>query len=320
MAIARRVAAGLVLSWPIAGVAGAESPPARDLHVVVTLASGECVAGSMADRTLSYETGRDVADVPLSLTRAVERSADGETVRLRTADGPVRRWVLGSGSLEVEPAGGGALRVLPLAEVVDLRATPRIRIQGSGDAWWDLAFEHARGWDVRNDGDRLRVLHVDPAVIHTESHGPWSRARLSRPLAPFGDFFLEAAIAWDDEGAGERAMQNLYVTLYDTAGNEVVCAGHHDAWSATTGSRYARVAGCARESGYGTARARGRTDIRVVRRGGVVGVLFDGVEAHQGASAAPVARVVVQVDFYAYRGPDGDSAFGTMTLERLEIR
>ena len=321
MAGRRRAAtASLVLLLAAACPAAADTPPPRDLHLDVTLASGDRVPGSGADRQIVLFTNAGRVGIALSRVRAVDRNQDGETVTVRTADGVARRGVLETETLDVLPTGASAPRRIATADVRALRVTPRVRIAGSGDAWWDLAFANALGWQVENGEDRLSVRSIDPARVNPGSHGPWSRVLLSRDVAPFGDFRLAAGIAWDADGAGPRAMQGLYVSLLDAAGNEIASAGHHDAWDGTTGSRYSRLAGTVRESGHGTQPATGRADLRIVRSDGRLRVLFDGEEAQACESRAAVARIVVQVDFYAYCGPEGKSVFGTATLERVEIR
>lgn len=306
----------LAAAWPVT----ADTPPSRDLHLDVTLASGVRRAGSGADRQIALFTDEGRIGIALSRVRAIDRNEDGETVTVRTADGGERRGVLESESLDVLATGAAAPMRIATADMWALRVTPRIRIAGAGDAWWDLTFVNALGWQVENGEDRLSVRNIDPALVNPGSHGPWSTVRLSRNVASFGDFRLSAGIAWDAGGAGPRAMQCLYVSLLDADGNEIVCAGHHDAWSGTTGSRYSRLSGRVRESGYGTQPATGRADLQIVRSDGRLRVLFDGEEGQACESSAPVARIVVQVDFYAYCGPGGTSVFGTATLERLEIR
>jgi hypothetical protein len=305
---------------PEHGVPVAEPAPERDLHVDATLVSGERLPGSSAacDVALFADKGREA--VPLSSVREITRNDDRETVTVRLADGSTRRGVLETNSFSILPAGAMRARVLAANDVRALRVTPRIRIEGSGDAWWDLSLVNACGCDTDNTGGRLTVKRIDPEQFNLGNGGPWSTVRLAREIEPRGDFDLAAGLAWSDDGTGPRAMQNLYVTLFDTAGNEIVCAGHHDAWDGTTGSRYTRLGGAEKQSGYGTQPACGRADLRIARASGVLRVSWNGEEMRSCQCAAPVARVVVQVDYYPWRGWDALSVLGAATLERLEIR
>ncbi len=292
----------------------------RDLHVDVTLVGGERIPGSGADQMITFFTREGRSVIPLSSVRAIDANGDQETVTVRTADAIERRGVLETETIELVATGSTVPRVIDVADVQALRVTPRIRIAGSGDAWWEVSFVHAHGFEVENDDGRLTVRNIDPAVMNAGSHGPWSTVNLSRDIDPLVDFELEARMAWDADGAGRYAMQNLFVTLFDAEGTEIVSAGHHDAWTGSTGSRYSRVSDVQQESGYGTQPATGCADVRIVREGGRLRVLWDGDEVRAHAAPAAIVRVVVQVDFYAYRGSYGESVFGTASLDRLEIR
>lgn len=305
---------------PAADSASRGSPQPRDLHLDVTLASGARVPGAGEDQTLSLFSDAGRTAVPLSQVRAIDRNADGETVTLRMADGTTRRGVLESESIVVFPAGAVSPQTYPTSSLRAVRVTPRIRIEGSGDAWWDVAFVDALGTDVAARDGRLTFERIDPAVVNAAGGGTWSAVTLSRDVAPLDDFDVSSGIAWDAGNAGPRAMQSLSVRLLDARGRAVASAGHHDAWTAVTGCRWSVLGGKEQTSGYGTQPAAGRADLRIVREKGRLRVLWDGCEIGCGESAAPVARVVVQADYYAYRGPDGDSTFGTETIERLEVR
>jgi hypothetical protein len=296
---------------------GTDAP--RDVHVDLTLRDGGRIAGSAADAPLVLRTGREPTVVQLTDVRAIDDNRDGETVTLRTSDGASLRGVLETPTFDVLPTGSATRQTFAAADVSAVRVTPRIRIAGSGDAWWDLALTNALGFDVVNDDDQLTVHAIDPAAVNSGSHGDWSTVTLTRDTGTLHDFTLTAKVAWDACGAGERAMHNVYVTLVDVEGREIACTGQHDAWSATTGSRYSRVAGVPHESGYGTQPATGCAALTVVRKNGRVRVLWDGREVRQGSHVAPLARIVIQVDFYPYRGSDGSSVFGSIAVEHLSV-
>jgi len=299
---------------------GGAAASARDLHVDLTLASGDRVQGSAADGDIALvtNTGRDV--IPLSRVRSIASNADAETVSVRLADGEVRRCVIDAQSFVVLPQGASKPLRVPSSDVLAMRVTPRLRIAGSGDAWWDVTCVNALGFDVENADGRLCVRHIDPAAVNKGNHGPWSKVLLARDVAPRADFEFAADISWSAGGAGPRAMQCVYFTLLGADGSEIVCAGHHDAWDGTTGSRFSRLDGVSRESGYGTQPADGRAELRIVRTGGLITVRWNGEPMRCGEAGAPLARIVVQMDFYAWRGPGSESVFGAASVDRLEIR
>lgn len=292
----------------------------RDVHVDVTLTSGDRIPGSAADQEISISSERGRAAIPLSRVRAIDRNADAETVTVTMADGERRRCVLETETIDVLPMGALSPQRYATAHVRALRVTPRVRIAGSGDAWWDIKLVDALGFDVAGRDGRLTVERIDPAVVNRGNGGTWSTVKLSRDVAPLDDFDLSARIAWDAGGAGPRAMQDLSVKLLDAAGYAVACVGHHDAWTAVTGARYSLIGGEERSSGYGTQPAAGCADLRIVRERGRLRVLWDGCEIRSGESRTPVTRVVVQADYYAYRSAGSESVFGTATIERLELR
>lgn len=294
--------------------------PARVLHLDVTLASGDRISGSAGDPSLTFATNRGRVRIPLSRVRSIDGNGDQETVTLRTIDHEVTKAVLETGTLDVVPTGEETSRSISTMDVRALRVTPRIRLAGSGDAWWDLAFVRVLDWDAENPEGRLVVHSIDPATVNVAGHGPWSTVKLSRDVTPRDDFDLDAAISWDAGEAGPMAMACLYVNLYDARGNEIAQAGHHDCWSATTGSRYSRIDGAVKETGYDTLPTKGRLAIRITRSAGLVRVLFDGREDQACAVGAAVARIVVELDYYPYCGVEGRTVLGTATIEKLEFR
>jgi hypothetical protein len=297
------------------------TPPPRDVHLDATLVDGTRVHGGGAATPLTLFTEYGRLLLPLPRVVGIDLDENGETVTCRMANGDVLHGVIETEGVAVYPPGEEAPpRVVPFRDLRRLRVMPPIRVAGSDEAWWDFDFTHATGWTTSNPGGRLVVTGIEPAVTNTRSGGAWSRVDLGRDVDLPGDFDVSATIAWDAGAAGLRAMQNVFVVLLDADGRTIALGGHNDSWVGDRGGRYSQVAGAERAIAAGTQPLAGRAEVRIGRRGDRVCVLFGGEEMQAGECRAPVRRVVVRFEYYAYSSFGSESVFGTAALERVSVR
>jgi hypothetical protein len=317
-----RIPMSLLLALLVIGglrAAADEAPVPRNVAVDVTLAGGN-VHGSAASEPLTLRTDYGRLALPLARIERLSLDANGETVSCRMRNGDVLHGVLETESFALFELGRTTPWPVPCADIRSLRVVPPLRIAGSGDAWWDVAFRDARGWTAANEGGRLVVTAIDPVKVHGRGGEAPCQVRLTREVETRDDFDLDVSLSWDAGAAGKHVMHNLYVSLLDGEGRLVAAAGHNDAWDGETGSRYSRVAGHDLNSGWGTQPMSGRMGLAFARRDGCLKVLFDGEKHQAGESRAAIRRVQVDFEFYPYEGPGGKSAFGTLTLDRLALR
>ena len=185
------------------------------------------------------------------------------------------------------------------------------------DPAWSISFQDSTGWTYIESGTGLDVTDINPTVINPDSSGTWARVVLSQDFTLLTDFRVGCDFSWDSENSN-RAMQSIYMELYDIYGNPLSQFGSVDAWVADRGGSYASAG----ENNYwsgNTLPYNGSASVDISRVGSNITVLWDEVELVSGEADNPLSRVDVRFSYYAYDGPGGPSLFGTESIDLVKI-
>lgn len=186
------------------------------------------------------------------------------------------------------------------------------------DPAWSISLQDSTGWTYIESGTSLDVTDINPTVIYPDSNGTWAKVVLSQDFTPLTDFRVDCDFSWDSENSN-KAMQSIYMELYDIYGNLLSQFGYVDAWVAHRGGSYASAGENNYSSDSDTLPYNGSASVDISRVGSNITVLWDGIEIVSGEADNPLSRVDVRFLYYAYDGPGGHSFFGTESIDLVKI-
>jgi len=186
------------------------------------------------------------------------------------------------------------------------------------DPAWSVSFQNSTGWMYSESGTNITATDIYPDVINTQSHSILSTVSLSQTFTPLTDFNAGFVFSWDS-AESVNAMQQLFITLYDSYDNKISSAGYNDAWVMYSGSQYALAGESIFNSGYNSLPIEGGASVSIIRSGDYINVLWNGVSLLSGTSDSPINRVALEFNYYAYNGDFGISFFGTESIDSVMI-
>jgi hypothetical protein len=132
------------------------------------------------------------------------------------------------------------------------------------DPAWQVHLDYdppASSWEYEVTGGHLTVTDVQG-----DSLDVWCAACVRRECVAPGDFSLECGFSWDttSEPQTNRAMQQLRVSLVDTAGHVLALVMYYDCWFSSRGVVYALI-GSASHQGSDRLPYAGEATVRIER-------------------------------------------------------
>jgi hypothetical protein len=213
------------------------------------------------------------------------------------------------------------------SDPVLIRQTPNVLVDDFDDATldqdWTLSADNTNnnenGWTFQETGTSLVVSDVDPAQIHDRNGQNWSNLRLYRSISPLDDFNVEFKFNW--EAADDSAMQSVAVQLHSADGGpRIAQVGYYDAWVGSSGQQLAIIGANTYASSGGSMPNYGNASVRIIREGGQVRVLWNGVNIHEGTQNNALGDIYIVFGHYPYdNGAGVTSSFGTESVDRISI-
>ena len=169
----------------------------------------------------------------------------------------------------------------------------------------------ASSWEYDVASSRLTVTDVGSLMPDV-----WGAADIRRTCVAPGDFRLECVFSWDtaSEPPSNKAMQNLRVSLVDTAGGLVALVQYYDCWASSRGVRYAAVGSSSFQDSDRLPYI-GEATVRVERTAGLVEVWWD----DESILASTETSVVDSVELSFWYADWPDCFFGTESVDRVTV-
>lgn len=184
------------------------------------------------------------------------------------------------------------------------------------DDAWKITTEYALGWEYSENESFLDVTDIIPSIINRGSGGSWSRVAMSRSFPAAHDFEVQFDFEWDSQGTN-RAMQFLYISLYDLNHDCIISSGYCDPWVSYSGRQEARIGDASFTSSLGSLPLSGSASIRLQRTDGIVKVFWDNVELLSGEAEQIVDKARISFGYYAYAKYGSTSVFGTLSPDMI---
>jgi len=188
---------------------------------------------------------------------------------------------------------------------------------GAINAAWDVSFMGMREIDWKYSlSDQLVVTNIVDKTVNKNG----SVVTLSQSFDPLTDFNIDLAFSWDlnqQKKKIKKAVQNLYVNLYDTDDNLISSVGYKDTSLIKTGYRVANVA----DKGY-TSKVKGsngKESINLLRKDDTLSVLWNDKNILSGTSTGDLGRVDVSFSYSRKNNINGSSFFGTESVDLIQV-
>jgi hypothetical protein len=162
------------------------------------------------------------------------------------------------------------------------------------DPAWNISFINASGWDFNESGTELTVTDITPI-----NNNQWSSVILSQTMDALNTFQVDFDFSWNSEGS-TRAIQNIYVALYDDNDNIIAKAGYIDLWKDENGIQFARVQGSSYKSPFDILDPDGSASVDILQTDGILDILWNGNSLLSGSSNASLSQIDLFFEFYAY--------------------
>lgn len=184
---------------------------------------------------------------------------------------------------------------------------------------WTIENSNSSGFSYTESGTTLTVNDVFSTVNYTSSGGTWSITTLNQTFSALSDFSLEFDYGWDSEGS-YKALQNVYVTLYDINDAILFRGGHNDGWVAQSGRTIAGIGGAGSYLGAaGSDPLTGTAQLDVNRTGNLISVSQNGSNIFSGLNSELIDQVSIEFWHYQYSGPGGPSFFGSGSVDKINL-
>jgi hypothetical protein len=179
---------------------------------------------------------------------------------------------------------------------------------------------------------------IAPIVVNSGNGGTWASIILGQSFTPLTDFHVEFDFSWDSEGT-YRAMQVLFISLYDPNDNLISEVSYYDAWVGSRGAEYGsakigeeydscnymepvfkfQAGGNYYYSGPSYLDYSGSASIDIFRIGSNITISWNGSNMVSGVANDPISKVLVVFMYYPYQGQHGVSFFGTQSVDLVKI-
>lgn len=189
---------------------------------------------------------------------------------------------------------------------------------------WTIELERVESWDYSINGDRIvfNDIQTVPASDGGVSRGT---VRIAHRLPQaVGNFRVDVTIGWDTQEI-LHVMQYCGIELYGPSRTVVAQTYYTDGWLRHQGGRSARISEdpVLRNivaTGHDTAPAEGSARVSIIRRDGLMTILWNGVEFLRGANAHELSEIHLVAGFTDSGDSLPRSLFGTLWFESVEIR
>ena len=183
-------------------------------------------------------------------------------------------------------------------------------------------------WDWTIDNSNLVVENFNTWVTNSDLDGEWALVTLFQNGdfdPPLGDFNVTFQFAWnsDDPRTGDpslKAMQRLYVQIYDVDGVQIARAGYSDSWVAANGGQHAKIReGTEIEASPNELESSGSANINISRSGSEIKLGWNGSLLVSGINNKPLQTIGILFYYYPYDGMGGPSFFGTEFVDFVRV-
>lgn len=183
---------------------------------------------------------------------------------------------------------------------------------------WDLSFTNMKesGWIHSFDRNNLVVSDIDDKSANNK----WSTVTLSQTFNPVTDFDVDIDFSWDLTNGKKdikKAVQQLYVNLYDTDNNLISSVGYKDTSMVKTGYRVASIGGnIFNAKAHGS---NGKESVNLLRDGDNLQVYWNDENILSGKSSGDLGRIDLSFSYSKKRTGNGNSYFGTESADLISV-
>ena len=188
--------------------------------------------------------------------------------------------------------------------------------------WQIYNANNANGWTYSETGTNFIVDAILPIDINTDTEGEWSIMKLIEDVDSVGDFELDFVFSWGSENS-DKAMQKMYIELFDVNGHRIVASGYNDAWISQKGSKSAQINGDIWTSGYNSLPYSGNAEIKITRENGNINIKWDNNEILTGYSNEPIDQVKISFWFYPFFADISGNLvalFGSESIDLISLK
>ena len=186
------------------------------------------------------------------------------------------------------------------------------------NAKWDLSFTNMKesGWIYSLDRNNLVVSDINDKSANNK----WSTVTLSQTFNPLTDFDVDIDFSWDltnGKKGTKKAVQQLYVNLYDTDNKLISSVGYNDTSMIKTGYRVASIGGnIFNAKAHGS---NGKESVNLLRDGDNLQVYWNDENILSGKSSGDLGRIDVSFSYSKKRSGKGSSYFGTESADSIIV-
>ena len=172
------------------------------------------------------------------------------------------------------------------------------------------------GWIHSLDRNNLVVSDINDKSANNK----WSTVTLSQTFNPLTDFDVDIDFSWDlanGKKDTKKAVQQLYVNLYDTDNNLISSVGYKDTSMIKTGYRVASIGGnIFNAKAHGS---NGKESVNLLRDGDNLQVYWNDENILSGKSSGDLGRIDVSFSYSKKRSGKGSSYFGTESADSIIV-
>jgi len=186
------------------------------------------------------------------------------------------------------------------------------------NAKWDLSFTnmYESGWIHSLDRNNLVVSDIKDKSVNNK----WSTVTLSQTFNPLTDFDVDIDFSWDlanGKKDTKKAVQQLYVNLYDTDNNLISSVGYKDTSMIKTGYRVASIGdNIFNAKAHGS---NGKESVNLLRDGDNLQVYWNDENILSGKSSGDLGRIDLSFSYSKKRSGKGSSYFGTESADSIIV-
>lgn len=155
--------------------------------------------------------------------------------------------------------------------------------EGTYDQTWREFPQNAWDWNASIADSKLTVRDFNTWVSNVTFDDTWALITLFHDFdTALSDFNVEFQFAWssDDPSSAEqsvKAMQRMYVQIYDDDGVQIARAGYSDSWVTAHGGQHAKINGGEEiDANQNSLGASGSAAINISRTGDELVLAWDG--------------------------------------------
>ncbi len=176
---------------------------------------------------------------------------------------------------------------------------------------WSVSTSNVQSVTYNVANSKLTVSDISASV-----NNQWASVIFSQSFEPVDNYLVDFDFSWDSDGT-PRAMQNLFLRLFDESNRQIGIVGYYDPWIDTSGSQLAGLPGIKFLSGYDTLSLSGSANVEVLNVDGNIDISWNGTSLLSGTSNASLARVRLEFSFYPYANLTRSSVFGAESVDLI---